>query len=213
MSHRRVGIAALLQESNTFLRERTTLDDFRRDLLVTGAAVRPALAAAHHEVGGFFAGLDAAGIEAVPLLAARALPHGTMTDACLAELLALLDREVDAAGPIDGLLVAAHGATVSESVPDVDGHWLARLRGRLGPIPIIGTIDPHANLSAAMVEATDALVAYRTNPHIDQRDRGLEAAGLMARTLAGGIRPVQAAATRCRPAASETSRCTNGLCR
>jgi microcystin degradation protein MlrC len=192
---RRVGIIALLQESNTFLAGRTTLDHFRRDILATGPAVRVALADAHHEVGGFFAGLGRAGIEAVPILAARALPFGTMTAAAFGELMALLDDAVAAAGPLDGVLVAPHGATASADVPDVDGHWLGLVRGRVGPrVPIIGTLDPHANLSAAMVEATDALIAYRTNPHVDQRERGLEAARLMARTLAGDIRPTQAAA-------------------
>ena len=193
-SRPRVGILALLQESNTFLGGRTTLDHFRADLLATGEAVRTTLAGAHHEVGGFFAGLDGAGLEAVPIFAARALPYGTMTADCLEALMDLLGTALAAAGPLDGLLVAPHGATVSETVADVDGHWLATVRRRAGPIPIIGTIDPHANLSAAMVAATDALVAYRTNPHVDQRDRGLEAARLMARTLAGEIRPTQAAA-------------------
>jgi microcystin degradation protein MlrC len=190
----RVGIIALLQESNTFLSGRTTLEQFRADLLATGEAVRTALAGAHHEVGGFFAGLDATGIEAVPIFAARAIPYGTMTAACLDALLAMLQQSLEAAGPLDGVLVAPHGATVSEAVADVDGHWLALVRGRVGGIPIIGTIDPHANLSPAMIEATDALTAYRTNPHVDQRDRGLEAARLMAQTLAGRIRPTQAAA-------------------
>lgn len=191
---RRVGIVALLQESNTFLAARTTLAHFRADLLATGPAVRERLAAAHHEVGGFFSGLAAAEIEAVPIFAARALPYGTMTVDCLDALLRMMMAAVDAAGPLDGLLVAPHGATVSERIADVDGHWLGLLRQRVGAIPIIGTIDPHANLSAAMVAATDALIAYRTNPHVDQRDRGIEAARLMALTLAGEIRPTQAAA-------------------
>ena len=191
---RRVGIIALLQESNTFLAERTTLDHFRRDLLVTGEAVRNALADAHHEVGGFFAGLEAAGLEAVPILAARALPCGVLAAEAYSELMAILDAGLTAAGPLDGVLVAPHGATVSEDVADVDGHWLGLVRSRVGQVPIIGTIDPHANLSAAMVDATDALTAYRTNPHVDQRARGVEAARLMSRTLAGDIRPTQAAA-------------------
>jgi microcystin degradation protein MlrC len=89
---RRVGIIALLQESNTFVHARTTLADFEADLLVTGPAVRTALADAHHEVGGFFAGLDRAGIEAVPILAARAVPSGPMTAATLDGLVALIDE-------------------------------------------------------------------------------------------------------------------------
>lgn len=196
MTHRvpRVGILALLQESNTFLDEPTTLEHFRRDLLVTGPAVREALAAAHHEVAGFFAGLAAAGIEAVPVFAARALPGGAIARESFAELMALLGRALDAAGPLDGVLAAPHGATVAEGTPDADGHWLGVVRHRLGDRPLIATIDPHANLSPAMVAATDAITAYRTNPHLDQRDRGLEAARLMALTLTGRIRPTQAAA-------------------
>jgi microcystin degradation protein MlrC len=190
----RVGVIALLQESNTFLAERTHLDHFRRDLLLTGDGIRSALADAHHEVGGFFAGLDRAQIDAVPIFAARAMPYGTLKALALTQLMEILSSAIDAAGPLDGLLVAPHGATASENVCDVDGHWLSLVREAVGEIPIIGTIDPHANLSASMVDSTDALIAYRTNPHIDQRARGMEAARLMARTLTGDIRPTQSAA-------------------
>ena len=191
---RRVGIVALLHELNTFVDGPTILAHFSQNLLLTGAAVRAQLADAQHEVAGFFAGLAAAGIEAVPLLAARAMPYGLITAETLESLMTLLEVELEKAGPLDGLLVAPHGAAVSQSQPDVDGFWLAAVRRQLGAArPIIGTLDPHANLSPAMVEATDALIAYRTNPHIDQRQRGLEAASLMARTLTGEIKPTQAA--------------------
>jgi microcystin degradation protein MlrC len=91
-------------------------------------------------------------------------------------------------------LVAPHGATVSEPFPDVDGHWLGELRRRVGPeMPIIGTLDPHANLSPAMVAATNALIAYRTNPHLDQRARGIDAARMMIETVRGKVRPTMAA--------------------
>jgi microcystin degradation protein MlrC len=106
-----------------------------------------------------------------------------------------MDVPLDRAGPLDGLLVAPHGATVSENHPDADGHWLTRLRERFGSkFPILGTLDLHANVSPAMVAACDALVAYRTNPHLDQRQRGIDAARLMARTLRGEVRPTMAAA-------------------
>jgi microcystin degradation protein MlrC len=190
----RVGVVAFLHESNTFLEQLTTLDHFRQDLLVTGPTMQDRLATAHHEAGGFFAGLAAAGIEAVPLVAARALPSGPNSRHTFSAIMQMVDDAVAAAGPLDGILAAAHGATVSEQVPDADGHFLQLLRDRLGDRPLIATIDPHANLSPAMVAATDAITAYRTNPHLDQRDRGLEAARLMALTLAGRIRPTQAAA-------------------
>ncbi|MGN6545272.1 MAG: M81 family metallopeptidase, partial [Aureliella sp.] len=76
----RIGIIALLHESNTFVRQGTTLERFREDLFLEGEAIREQLAASHHEIGGFFAGLDEANergdVEAVPLLATRATPAG-----------------------------------------------------------------------------------------------------------------------------------------
>lgn len=191
----RVGIIGLLQESNTFVAGATTLDHFEQDVLGVGGAVRERFAGAHHEIGGFFEGLDAAGIEAAPIFAARALPFGVVTAETFDRLLAMMFDALADAGPLDGILAAPHGATVSEAHRDADGYWLSQLRRRVGEhLPIIATIDPHANLSLASVAATDALIAYRTNPHIDQRRRGIEAATLMARTLCGEVRPTQAAA-------------------
>src|ERR1700683_4000784 len=99
----RVGIIALLQESNTFIAEPTTLDHFAQDLLVEGEAVRERLAHAHHEGGGFFARLTAERIDAVPIFAARAYPFGVVTAAAFAELLARMDAALERAGRLDGL--------------------------------------------------------------------------------------------------------------
>lgn len=193
----RVGIIALLQESNTFLPEKTTLRQFEQDLLCEGEEVRTRMAGTHHEVGGFFAGLAEAGIEAVPIFAARALPFGTVVSEAFDELQRRLLAALDAtlkAGKLDGLLVAPHGATVAENAPDADGAWLSAVRERVGPtLPIIGTLDLHTNLSPKMVAACDALISYRCNPHLDQKQRGHDAAALMARTLRGEVKPVMAA--------------------
>lgn len=190
----RVGVIAWIQESNTFLPESTTLAHFEQDVLLTGSAMRGFFLDAQHEVGGMFRALATANADAVPIFAARAIPFGAMTAATHGTLRARLLDSLRRAGPLDGVLVAPHGATVSESVPDVDGDWLQAVRDVVGPsVPIVGTLDPHANLSPAMVAATDALLAYRTNPHIDQSARGTEAAELMLATLAGRARPVQAA--------------------
>jgi len=190
----RVGIIALLQESNTFIHDRTTLRHFEQDLLAEGDDVRRRFFGSPHEVGGFFEGLDAAGVQAVPIFAARALPHSVIEAETFNTLLARMTACVQRAGPLDGLLVAPHGATVSETDPDADGAWLTRVREMVGPgKPIIGTLDLHANLSRAMVVACDALIAYRTNPHLDQKDRGLEAARLVIRAARKEIRPVMAA--------------------
>jgi len=191
----RIGIIALLQESNTFIAQPTRLSHFEEELLVTGEAVRERLAGTHHEVGGMFHALEGEQAEAVPIFAARALPFGVVETAAIEKLLKMMLAALAAAGPIDGLLVAPHGATVSEPWSDVDGHWLGEVRRLLGPDkPIIGTLDPHGNLSPAMVAACDALIAYRTNPHLDQRARGIDAARMICRTLRGHLKPSMAAA-------------------
>jgi microcystin degradation protein MlrC len=191
----RIGILALLHESNTFIAEPTMLRHFEENVLLSGEAVRGRFADTHHEIGGFFEGLDAAGAEAVPVFAARAVPYGAITSSAYLELLRRMFEALDGAAPLDGVLVAPHGATVSQEVRDVDGDWLSRVRQRVGAeLPIIGTLDAHANMSPRMVSATNALVAYRTNPHLDQRARGLEAARLMIQTVRGELRPTQSAA-------------------
>lgn len=191
----RVGIIGLLHESNTFIDQPTTLDNFRADLLVEGALVRERFADAPHEIGGFFAGLEAEGIDATPIFAARATPYGTIAEDALEHLIDQLTAAFGGAGHCDGILAAVHGAAVSESYADADGYWLSRLRELAGPeIPIIATLDLHANLSPLMVDAATAFIGYRTNPHIDQHERGVEAAKLMARTLRGEVRPTMAAA-------------------
>jgi microcystin degradation protein MlrC len=185
----RVGIIALQHESNTFAARPTTVADFQRDHVATGEAVRTFMRDAHHEVGGFLQGLEEESLEAVPLFSARALPGGPVEAQAFARLLETMFSALRSAGRLDGLLVAPHGAMVSEDQPDADGYWLALLRAEVGPeLPIVCTLDPHANLTHAMIQACHATIAYRTNPHVDQRDRGREAARLMGAHLRGEVK-------------------------
>lgn len=190
----RIGIISLQHESNTFVRTATTLDDFKHDVLAVGEEVRQVFQDALHEVGGFFSGLSEAGIEAVPIFAARAVPGGQVSKQTFDDLTSALLEQLAKAGPLDGLLVAPHGAGVCESVRDMDGYWLELVRNQVGnSIPIICTLDAHANLSQRMVDLCDATIVYRTNPHLDQHERGVEAATLIGQTVYGKVRPTQAA--------------------
>ena len=192
----RVGILSLIHESNTFAVTPTTIDMFRRDELLVGEDVRRVYAGGHNQISGFLAELEGSGIEAVPVFHASTPPSGTITPETCDELVGLMFEALAGAGELDGYLVSPHGANAGEGddYRDLDGFWLTRLRERAGDRPIICVIDPHANLSARMVEACDATIAYRSNPHLDQKQRGVEAAILIARTLNGEIRPVQRAA-------------------
>lgn len=186
----RVGIIALIQESNTFISKQTDLALFQQELLVTGDDVRKAFAGTPHEVGGMLQALEENGVEAVPIFAARAMPFGTITTEASHAIVNQLLEELKKALPLDGLLVAPHGATVGVPFPDFDGHWLSKVREIVGPdMPIIGTLDPHGNLSPLMVDSCNALLAYRTNPHLDQKARGIDAGRMIVRTIKGEQNP------------------------
>jgi microcystin degradation protein MlrC len=190
----RIGIVSIMHESNTFIGRPTTWERFEEDVLLSGEDIRRRLGDTHHEIGGYFAGLAQAGAEAVPIFAARATPYGTIADETFERLAARMLDELAAAGPLDGLLAAMHGAAVSERFRDADGEWLSRLRSAIGKdLPLIATLDAHANLSGRMVRACNAITVYRTNPHLDQRERGEEASDLMVRTVQKQIRPRMAA--------------------
>lgn len=193
---KRVGIAGLLHESNTFLGTPAGYEDFASTSLTRGAALLDRWGKASHELGGFLEGAKDAGFTGVPLMATFAVPSGTVAADAFERLVGEMLATLEEALPLDGLLLALHGATVSAQYPDADGEILRRFRARLGAeFPIIATLDLHANISPAMAAHSTALVVYRSNPHLDQKERGIEAAGLMGRVLRGEVRPVQALET------------------
>ena len=185
----RIAIGGIMHESNTFADSRTGLDDFRAGSLAFGDELVAVWREAHHEVGGFIQGAGRFGFEAVPTVMAWATPSGPVID----EVLDLVvERIIDDLRrvPVDGLLLALHGAMVATSFPDGDGEVLRRLRDALGPdLPIVASLDYHANVSDLMAGSADALVGYQTYPHIDQRECGLLAANLIAEAVRGEIRP------------------------
>lgn len=187
----RVALLGIYHESNTFLPQLTTLADFEAGHLFKGIQIRKEYADAYHEIGGMLEVLDQHSIEAIPVFFAEATPGGPVTANAFNTLINEMLKELEKAGPVDACLVVPHGAAVSEEFSDMDGYWLSVIRKHLGQIPIVGTLDPHANVSQQMVDSTDVLVAYSTNPHIDQRETGKKAATLLVQMLQGEIKPVQ----------------------
>jgi microcystin degradation protein MlrC len=192
----RVAVLGFLHESNTFLPVPTTYEHFSRASLTRGAEMLERWRGGRHELSGMLAGLEESGLTAVPCMATFAVPSGALTEDAYERLVSELLDSVRRNLPVDALLVALHGATVSVPFPDADGEFLRRLRELVGPaMPIIITLDLHANISEQMARFSTALITYRSNPHLDQEERGREAAHLLARTLRGEVRPVQALET------------------
>jgi len=190
-----IAIGGIMHESNTFSSARTDRAAFESGNLVVGDEILNVWAEAHHEVSGFIQGAQMYGYSLHPTLMASATPSGPVTDSALDELVDELIRRIKLAPKLDGLLLALHGAMVTESYPNGDGEVLRRLRAELGTdFPIVTTLDHHANVSEQMVSLSTALVIYKTNPHIDQRQRGLQAAEILMRTVRKEVNPTQALA-------------------
>src|SRR6478735_1742299 len=146
MKKMRVALMGIVHESNTFVSELTTLDHFRRGHWLYGKDIVNEYRDAFHEIGGMLEAMEEAGIDVVPIMYAEATPGGKLSaetfDHLSHEMFSILKKNL----PVDGCLVVPHGAGVSENYDDMDGHWLSKLRSLVGPeMPIIGTIDPHAN--------------------------------------------------------------------
>jgi microcystin degradation protein MlrC len=189
----RIALAGFMHESNTFNPLRTDRAAFAAQCLSLGPDWVGEWRDAHHEIGGFLEAAHSLRFEPVPLALAWATPSGPVADAVLDEVTGYLLDQLRRQRP-DGLLLALHGAMVAESFPDGDGEVLARLRQALPDLPIVVTFDLHGNLSRRQLDHCDAAVAYRTCPHVDQRECGRRAAGLLVRMLRGEVRPRMALA-------------------
>lgn len=174
----------------------TTYNDFARTSLTQGYDVLRRWTGAHHEIGGFISGTQAQDLEIVPLFATFSVPSGTISAECFERIARELLHAIEERLPLDGLLIALHGATVSEQFPDADGEVLLRIRTLLGPdVLIVNTLDLHANISADMARFANATIVYRSNPHLDQEQRGEEAAQLLGRALRKEVQLTQALET------------------
>ena len=116
-------------------------------------------------------------------------PAGPVQDEAFERIAALicaaLSRALDAA-PLDGVYLDLHGAAVVDSFPDAEGELLRRVRAIVGDLPLTISLDPHANLTARMVTLADAVVPFRTYPHVDMKDAGAQAMRLLLQRIARG---------------------------
>lgn len=189
----RVAIGEFKQETNTFVKEPTTIEHFREFHLWLGDDVIVNLRGTNTEIAGFLDIGEAAGHDLVPVMAAFAMSGGPLSAGAYTAHRDQLLTRLAAARPVDAVLLSLHGAMVTEDDDDPDGATLHAVRDLIGPdTPLVVTMDLHANLTRRCVEHADAIVGFRTSPHVDLRDTGRRATRLLDRWLRGEIRPVMA---------------------
>ena len=193
----RVGVASIVQETNTFSPLPATLADFESQGMFHGQDVARMFDGTNTETGGALAELARQGVDAVPLLRAWAMSGGPIRRTDMNEMVRMLSADLAKAGPLDGLVLSLHGALVTDDGESGDLLLLRASRQALGHDAMIGVcLDLHANLTRALVLEADCLVGYLTYPHVDQGDTGRRVAHLVAEHLLGRSQPVTCFAKR-----------------
>ncbi|HZO91659.1 MAG TPA: M81 family metallopeptidase [Chthonomonadaceae bacterium] len=186
---KRVLLAGLSHETNTFVRGLTSLADFR---ILPGEEMRQAEGDAS-TLAGLLEVARERDWEVIPVVHMGATPGPTVADEVIGTFWKTFEAAAARAIPqgVDGILLDMHGAMVSQSLPDVEGELLRRIRRLpgLADVPLCGVLDLHGNFTAAMAQHSNGLVAYRQNPHADSRQTAVEAARLLDRLLHTGERP------------------------
>lgn len=193
-----VVIGEFEHETNTFSSKKTDYACFCGREYMEGDSILSYYKGTNSEMGGVVDILSGQkDIRLWPSVAADAIPAGPVTADMWRRVRDVLAATIAKAGKVDGVLLCLHGAMVTELSEDGEGDLLEEVRALVGPeVPIMATLDLHANITEKMLRCATVLCPYRAYPHSDQRERGIEAAGLMLRTLRGEIRPVMRYAKR-----------------
>ena len=178
-------VAGLNQETNSFCPSATDRGLFERGYVLTGQQIPEVLKNTNSEIWGFYEYFRGKReFELVPGFAAWAVPSGPVLDKVLDEFIAEILNALNRSLPVDGVLLSLHGAMVSESREDCEGHLMKEVRRVVGDdIPVVGTLDYHTVFTKDMVDAADALFTFRTYPHIDYMDTGVRGAGCIEKLL------------------------------
>jgi microcystin degradation protein MlrC len=186
----KIAVLGFLLESNRFAPVSRRADFDARVWLEGDEILADARSAAPRQGAEIPAFLDEIGrhleAEISPIIVAGAEPGGPLDEAVLRAVLDAVREGLNALGPVDAVYVASHGAMVGVQTLDPDGTVLEAVRTLVGPdVPIVATLDLHANLSERMAKSADCLIGYRTNPHVDQAEIAREAAIILARMIRG----------------------------
>jgi microcystin degradation protein MlrC len=184
----RIAVGGFLHETNTFAPTKATYDDFVHGggwpAMAQGTDVLKVMRNINIGLAGFVEQAEAQGWEMVPTIWCAASPSAHVTKDAYERIAETIVDGIKAAGSIDAVYLDLHGAMVTEHLDDGEGEILARVRKVIGKdLLLVVSLDLHANVTSQMVEHADALIAYRTYPHVDMADTGRAAARHLALLL------------------------------
>jgi microcystin degradation protein MlrC len=184
----RIAVGGFLHETNTFAPTKATYNDFVHGggwpAMTEGADVLRVMRGINVGLAGFVDAAEAHGWEMVPTIACGASPSAHVTRDAYERIVKVMIEGIRAAGALDAVYLDLHGAMVTEHFDDGEGEILRRVREVIGnELPLVVSLDLHANVTPEMVKHADALIAYRTYPHVDMADTGRAAAKHLALLL------------------------------
>ncbi|WP_206996984.1 M81 family metallopeptidase [Trinickia mobilis] len=188
----KVLIAGYKHETNTFAPEKAGWPAFERGEsfppAVRGARMLEMIEQVAMPATGFLRFARSQGWEPVPSLWCGAVPSSYVTSDAFERICGEICDDVKA-NVFDAVYLDLHGAGVAEHVDDTEGELLSRIRSLVGDsMPIVVSLDLHANVTRRMLECADAMVAFRTYPHIDYVETGELTGELLRRRLLRGCR-------------------------
>src|SRR5258706_8217189 len=192
----RIAVGGFMLESNG-RSPVATREEFAQNLIAHGAELESDWKSEHPRapltLTGFVDAMNASAPWTVlPLMCAMVGASGPVEERFFNEVVEEHVERLRAAMPVAGVFLSLHGGAIGVAEDDPEGVILERVRAVVGPsVPILATLDLHANVSRKMVDNASVLVAYRTNPHVDMAERGAECAALM-REMLGGVKATAA---------------------
>jgi microcystin degradation protein MlrC len=187
----RIAVGGMQHETNTFAPARADYKAFEAGGgwpgVQYGGSVFAAVEGANIPAAGAIQALRAQGHQLVATAWAAASPSAHVTTEAFERIVSGLIANLKEQLPVDGVYLDLHGAMVTEAHDDGEGEILRRVREVVGPrVPVAASLDLHCNFTRAMFDGCDALVAYRTYPHVDMAETGARAAMLLDGMLRDG---------------------------
>ncbi|MFN3324694.1 MAG: M81 family metallopeptidase [Bryobacteraceae bacterium] len=186
----RIAVGGLVAESNSLYPRAVPM---RESTAASRQEWIEAVSKANTVASGVVEAAGRLGLEIYPIVQARASFLGRVEKSSFDEKLNKLVAQLKEANPpYDGVILIQHGAMVVEGYAHGDAEVVRRVRETMGKsFPIVVTHDFHANVSQEIVDASDVLITYKENPHLDTKERGIQAATIIDGMVRGKIRPVQ----------------------
>src|SRR5437879_7640858 len=185
MPRRKILIASMMHETNTFSPVPTPLESFRP---LSGDAAIAEFKDTNTQLGGFLDVAQRMGADVVVRRAAGARPSGNVERPADEDMCDAIVGGIR--GGCDAAFLALHGAMVAEQVDDGEGELLRRIRAVAPRLAIAVGLDFHTQLTSTMVENATVITGYRTYPHIDMAETAQRAAKTLVRALDGEVKPV-----------------------